>query len=114
MTTTPHRLSKAHVSEVWTHCCQSVGLNGPDFLAQMFYEELKRMEEAVFPGLTPIAKLPLKTPTLNVLRRNGVHSVEQLRAMTWGQLLSLRGVGLTKAQMIRDALSSTQLIHATA
>jgi ERCC4-type nuclease len=49
--------------------------------------------------------MPMDTTLQNLLLRNGIESVEQLQKLSWGQLLTLRGVGEGKATRIRKALA---------
>jgi len=57
------------------------------------------------PWYTPIKYMPMDTTLQNLLLRNGIESVEQLQKLSWGQLLTLRGVGEGKATRIRKALA---------
>lgn len=53
---------------------------------------------------TDINELGLSNETRNALRRNGVHTAEQLLKMTPGDVLSLRGVGKKNYAEIMDRL----------
>lgn len=64
-----------------------------------FYRAITHVET-----ITPIDVLDLPTPTYRLLMRAGIQSVEQLQELTWGQLMSLRGVGVGKATAVRQAL----------
>ena len=53
---------------------------------------------------TDINELGLSDKARNALRRNGVHTAEQLLEMTPGDVLSLRGVGKKNYDEITDRL----------
>lgn len=52
----------------------------------------------------PIDALDIPTSLYNLLRRAGISTVEELSELTWGQIISLKGVGEGKAKAIRRAL----------
>lgn len=59
--------------------------------------------------MTPITTLQfLDNRAVNVLIRNGVHTVEQLEALTDAELLSFHGMGLGSLQAIHDALAGVR------
>lgn len=93
--TVPNK-SPEEVFALWRSCVFEGATERDRVLA--FYDR-------VCPRNTPVSSLELQTPLLNLLRRNGVATVERLREMSWGELLGLRGVGLKKATLIRQALN---------
>jgi len=55
--------------------------------------------------MTPITTLQfIDNRAINVLTRNGVHTVEQLQALSDDELLGLHGMGLGTLEAIHDAL----------
>lgn len=87
--------SEPDVLDLWRRCAP------PDASE---HERVLRFHDALTRGVTPLDELDLPTHVLNLLRRNGVTNAEQLRSMSWGRLVSLRGVGPSRAREIRRLL----------
>lgn len=87
--------STPDVLDLWRRCAPPDSSERDRVLA--FYAALVR-------GGTTLDELPLPVEILNPLRRNGVVSAEELRAMSWGRLISLKGIGPTRARLIQRAL----------
>jgi hypothetical protein len=87
--------SAPEVLDLWRRCAPPDSSERDRVLA--FYAALVR-------GGASLDELPLPVEILNPLRRNGVVSAEELRAMSWGSLISLKGIGPTRAREIRRVL----------
>lgn len=60
---------------------------------------------------TPLANLHLSSRTHNALRRNGIHTIEQLSKLDFDRLMLLKEIGRVLAQEIQDSLSSYQRVN---
>lgn len=73
--------------------------------------ELKPGSVTRIPAGTPLCKLGLSTRAHNVLRRAGIHSIEEACKLSAEQIRSFRNAGAVTALEVLDALTAWKSTH---